>query len=468
MNRLWVRLALAFSVVTAVAVLAVAALADFAVRGNVQQFIQTENAYASLPVADSLGAFYAQRGSWDGVGQVLGQRLGGGPQQGQGPHEGMMNGMAHMMGNRPARLVADENYRVVFADGGGRTGTPFNPEEKANAIPILINNKTVGYFVTATAEPGAVYPEQAFLSELRGTLGLAAAIAGALGIALSLIISRTLAAPLASLANAARQFARGASQTRVEERGADEMKAVARAFNEMATEIERAESLRRNMVADIAHELRTPLTVMQGNLGAMLDEVYPLDRAEIATLYDQTRLLSRLVNDLRELALADAGQMQLHITSIKLADLLNSVVANFSVGAEAQNVVLALDADLPSASVNADADRVRQVLQNLVANALRHTPDGGHVTVHARQDSVSSVRVEVSDTGEGIAAEDLPHVFERFYRGDRSRTRTTGSTGLGLAIAKAWVDAMGGKIGVESERGNGARFWFTLPVAIQT
>jgi two-component system OmpR family sensor kinase/two-component system sensor histidine kinase BaeS len=206
---------------------------------------------------------------------------------------------------------------------------------------------------------------------------------------------------------------------------------------------------------------------MQGNLGAMLDEVYPLDRAEIATLYDQTRLLSRLVNDLRELALADAGQLQMHITLINLADLLNSVVANFSVGAEAQNVVLALDADLPSASVNADADRVRQVLQNLVANALRHTPDGGHVTVHARQDSAASVRVEVSDTGEGIAAEDLPHVFERFYRGDKSRTRTTGSTGLGLAIAKAWVDAMGGKIGVESERGNGARFWFTLPVAIQ-
>lgn len=460
MNRLWVRLALAFAAVTAVTVLAVAAVADIALRGNVQQFVQTENAYASLPVVDSLAAYYSQRGSWTGVGQVLGPR-----QRGQGAHEGMMGGMdmAHMMGNRPPRLVADENYHVVFADGSNRSGTVFNTEEKTNAIPILIDNKIVGYFVTATAEPGAIYPGQTFLGELRGALWIAAVVAGALGIGMSLVISRTLAAPLAGLANAARQFAKGGNKTRVTERGADEVKAVARAFNEMAGEIERAESTRRNMVADIAHELRTPLTVMQGNLGAMLDGVYPLDRAEIATLYDQTRLLGRLVSDLRELALADAGQLQLHPARIDLGELLKSVVANFSAGAEAQNVAIVLDEQMPATPVLADADRVRQVMQNLFTNSLRHTPPGGRITVLAAQESERLVRVEVRDTGEGIAAPDLDHVFQRFYRSDKSRARATGSTGLGLAIAKAWVEAMGGSIGVESKPGDGARFWFTLP-----
>jgi len=216
-------------------------------------------------------------------------------------------------------------------------------------------------------------------------------------------------------------------------------------------------------MADVAHELRTPLTVLQGNLRAMLDEVYPLDRAEIATLYDETRLLSRLVDDLRELALADTGQLQLNVQTVEIGETSRAVVASFSAVADAQNVRLTIEGD-ERVRVRADPDRLAQILRNLLANALRYTPNGGSITVSAQTLSEDTLRVSVADTGEGIAAEDLPHVFDRFYRGDKSHRRSSGSTGLGLAIAKAWVEAMGGTIGVESGRRRGSRFWFTLPV----
>jgi two-component system OmpR family sensor kinase/two-component system sensor histidine kinase BaeS len=215
------------------------------------------------------------------------------------------------------------------------------------------------------------------------------------------------------------------------------------------------------MIADIAHELRTPLAVLQGNLSAMLDEVYPLERNEIATLYDETRLLSRLVDDLRELALADAGQLPLNAQSVNVTVTLRAAIANFSVAADAQNIRITLEQG-EELFVRADPDRLAQILRNLIANALRHTPSGGSINLSA-QVAERFVRISVADTGEGIAAEDLPNIFERFYRGDKSRTRTSGSTGLGLAIAKAWVETMGGSIGVESELGRGSHFWFTLP-----
>jgi two-component system OmpR family sensor kinase/two-component system sensor histidine kinase BaeS len=272
----------------------------------------------------------------------------------------------------------------------------------------------------------------------------------------------------------------------VQVQGADEIAEVAREFNTMADEIQRAEILRRNLMADIAHELRTPLTVLQGNLSAMLDGVYPLERAEIATLYDETRLLNRLVDDLRELALAEAGQLQLNLQATDVAAIIESTAASFAVAAEMQGVRLSIDAkNLPRA--NADPDRLAQVLRNLISNALRHTLNDGVVTV-AGQSEQNKICVSVTDTGEGIAPEDLPHVFDRFYRGydvssqgkaaynleyltpredlSKSRARASGGTGLGLAIAKTQIEAMGGQIGVTSEPGRGARFWFTLPRSV--
>jgi len=216
----------------------------------------------------------------------------------------------------------------------------------------------------------------------------------------------------------------------------------------------------------VAHELRTPLSVLQGNLRAILDDVYDLDKAEISRLYDETRLLSRLVDDLRELALADAGQLNLNLRPTDVAQIIRSTADNLALAAEAGQVSLATALPDSLSTVQADPDRVCQVLRNLLVNALRHTPEGGSVPVTASARE-GKVEIAVSDTGEGIAAEDLPHVFERFWRADPSRARDdrlAGGTGLGLSVAQSLVEAQGGRIWAESTPGEGTVFRFTLPL----
>ncbi len=321
-----------------------------------------------------------------------------------------------------------------------------------------------GYVVTEPLPADMVLPapDQEFLDRLYRILVFAAFVVGTVGIVLGVLISRTMVAPLATVANGARAFAARDWNHRIIPDGASEIAAVAHAFNEMADEIGKAESLRRNLIADIAHELRTPLTVLQGNLRALLDGLYPMERAEIASLYDETRYLNRIVDDLRELALADAGQLPLHIESVDVAETFQTAVDNFSVAAEDQGTQINIALDEIS-SVKADPDRLAQVLRNLIVNALRHTP-GGCIRL-AAQRQANTVHISVSDTGEGIPPGELQHVFDRFYRGDKSRSRSSGGTGLGLAITKSWVEAMGGCIGAESTLDQGSHFWFTLPIA---
>lgn len=454
MNRLWVRLTLAFVAVTLVAVVAVAWLVDTSASNEFRQYLGQQDSLAQSGLLDDLAAFYQRNGNWNGVEEIFsafnapisrGRGQGGG-----GPGRG-----------RPPLSLADANGRVVYDERHQRVGSALSADERGMAQTISANGSVIGYLILGQPGRGPLAPsEQSFLDRLRVTLAIAGGAAIALGIALGTLISRALAAPLSHLAQAARKFAARDWNYRVKVQGADEIADVAREFNQMAEELARAETLRRNMMADIAHELRTPLTVLQGNLHAMLDGVYPLERSEIATLYDETRLLNRLVDDLRELALAEAGQLQLNLQSTDVSAIIESTVASFSVAADMQGVRLSVDAkNLPR--VNVDGDRLAQILRNLISNALRHTPNDGNVIVSAvTQDQ--KVCVSVADTGEGIAPEDLPRVFERFYRGDRSRARSSGGTGLGLAIAKTWVEAMGGTIGVESEGGRGTTFWFTL------
>ena len=475
MNRLWVRLSLAFVAVTLLAVSIVAVLADWNASTQFRQYLARQDVIAQSGVLDDLVAYYQQRGTWDGVESVLASAFG--------------RGRGQPRGSRPTLLVTDANYRVVYDEGGTRVGRDdpsgrLYDDERSIAQPIVASGRTVGYWLVSRAGQGLSSSEQNFLNQLRVAFIVAAIAAGGIGVVLGLLTSRALAAPLANLARAARAFASRDWNRRVPVRGADEIAEVAREFNEMADALQHAETLRRNLMADIAHELRTPLTVLQGNLRAMLDDVYPLERSEIATLYDETRLLNRLVDDLRELALAESGQLQLNSQSTDVSAIVRAAAANFAAAADAQNVRLGVEASDDLLCVDADPDRLAQVLRNLLSNALRYTPSGGVVSVqysvNSNQYSVNSeqfVRVCVCDTGEGIAPEDLSHVFDRFYRGDKSRTRTSfdpsaklragyrsgGGTGLGLAIAKTLIEAMGGAIGVESTRGGGSRFWFTLP-----
>ena len=238
----------------------------------------------------------------------------------------------------------------------------------------------------------------------------------------------------------------------------------------MTEELERSDRQRRNMTADVAHELRTPLHIIQGNLEGILDRVYEPNDEQISATLDETRALARLVEDLQTISLAEAGQLPLVLEPVDMGELLTDITTSFGPTAEADGVQLVLDlgsvegtgerADL---TVEGDAGRLDQVMTNLVANALRHTPAGGHVRLSAHADA-EVVRTIVADTGSGIAAEDLPHIFDRFWRGDRARTRSDGSGGgLGLAIVRQLVEAHGGQIDVESVEGEGSVFTISLP-----
>jgi signal transduction histidine kinase len=291
-----------------------------------------------------------------------------------------------------------------------------------------------------------------------------AAFGGVGGIIFGIVVSRVLTAPLNGLAATARAIGAHDLSRRVEEKGSDELKAVARAFNEMASGLEQGEQLRRNLLADVAHELRTPLSVLQANLRAILDEVYPLDQTEIAHLYEQTRFLSHLVDDLHLLAQAEARQLPLHLQETDLSQLVRTTAETFRPGAEAKEITLSTQLPDQSPLIQVDAARITQVLQNLLANAVRHTPAQGTITLGVEAEA-ETVSLSVADTGEGIPPEHLPHVFDRFYRTDSARSRDRGGGGLGLAIVRAIVEAHGGQIKVTSPGvpGQGSKFTICLP-----
>jgi len=306
-------------------------------------------------------------------------------------------------------------------------------------------------------------PEQNFLDRVNRAVLIAGLVAGVVALLLGFIVFRGITAPLGRLTRAAHAVSQGDLSQRVQIRSGDEISDLGAAFNTMAANLQRGEQVRREMTADIAHELRTPLSVIQGNLEAVLDGVYPPDGEHIQPALDQAQLLARLVEDLRTLALAEAGQLSLDLQATNAEELVKRVVASFEPKAAAQAVTLALDAPPSLPPVHADGQRIAQVLTNLLGNALRYTPEGGHVDLALRSEQ-PSVLVSVSDTGSGIAAEDLPHVFDRFYRADKSRSREGGGSGLGLAIARSIVEAHGGRIWAESEIGKGTTIAFTLPV----
>jgi signal transduction histidine kinase len=238
------------------------------------------------------------------------------------------------------------------------------------------------------------------------------------------------------------------------------VRALVRAFNEMTTRLQANEQQRRDLLADVTHELRTPITVIQGNLEGMLDGIYPADAAHLEAILEETRVLSRVIEDLRTLSLAEAGALKLQLQPTDIGELLDETAEAYRAQAEAAGVKIRVDGQAAGALAEADPTRIREVLGNLVSNALRYTPAGGEVTLRGQMGSDGEIRVGVADTGRGIAGDDLPHIFDRFYKGSDSR-----GTGLGLAIAKSLVTAHHGEIRAASEEGAGTTIEFTLPVA---
>jgi len=316
---------------------------------------------------------------------------------------------------------------------------------------------------------GQALMQQAALDRVNRVVLLGGFVALVAALAIGFFVFRAITRPIDQLTRAAHQLAQGDLSARVVDDhasrlGSDEISELGAAFNTMASSLQQSEQVRRDMTADVAHELRTPLAVMRGNLEAMLDGVYPFDAEHLTPVVNQVNLLTRLVEDLRTLALAEAGQLPLTKRPVDLAALLQSVLTSFEAQAATQQVILRAEIapDLPP--VDLDPDRMQQTVGVLISNALRYTPPHGSITVATKTDR-ASVTIEVADTGSGIAAEDLPHVFDRFYRADKSRARESGGSGLGLAIAKSIVEAHGGSIEAISRPGQGTQLIIRLPHA---
>ena len=307
-------------------------------------------------------------------------------------------------------------------------------------------------------------PTEALVGRVNRAVLLATIAASGAAFGLALFLVRTIAAPLGRVAAAARAVAAGDLNARAPTGGPRELTETATALNQMAATLAHQDALRRSMLADVTHELRTPLTVMQGQIEALVDGIFPATPEHLAPLHDQTLHLARLVEDLRTLAHADADQLALERAPTALQPLARDLLRSVEPSARQKGIRLASEIphDLPL--LDADAVRLRQVLGNLLANALRHTPAGGQIRLSARAEG-EDVVLTLNDTGSGIPREDVPHVFERFYRTDRSRSRDTGGSGLGLAIARRLTDAHGGTIALESEVGRGTMVSLRWPRA---
>lgn len=330
---------------------------------------------------------------------------------------------------------------------------------------------TIGFLLRPDPPANARVPTEAEVASFRPRIQQVVAqslitlvITGsALGIGAGIWMSRRMTAPLEALAEGTDVVGGGNLAYRVTPKGSEEMVALAESFNQMATRLEGSEQLRRNLLADVAHELRTPLTVLQGNLRAILDDVYALDKGEVARLYDQTRHIHRMVNDLHELAQAEARQLPLDCQPVDLVELAAHTTSIFEPVAEAEAITLCVDLPPSPIMVRIDRARITQVLQNLLNNSLRHTPLDG--TIQLRVASNEDASIVITDSGEGIAPEHLAHLFDRFYRTDQARDRDSGGAGLGLAIVRALVEAHGGTVTAQSPGiGHGSTFTIKLPL----
>ena len=459
MNRLWVRLSLAFAAIIIVSFGTISYTArQYFADSNLHSLALS---YFSRPAGliDLLEEYYAGHESWQGVSPLL---------------AGADSALFFNATNRTVLVLTDPEGHVVYATAGTDRPSRLEASQLQQSLPISVEGRTVGFldlfqreqptkrlFTFSAADdisPGFAERASEFLLQVL-------LIGAVLAIGFGMLVSNRLSAPLTHLVDGTQAIARRDLSFRVAERGSTEVQEVSASFNKMAAALEDAETLRRNMLNDIAHELRTPLTVLEGNLQAILDDVYPLKKAEIARLYDQTRHLNRLVDDLRLLAQAEARQLPLQRSSSDLVVLLEEVAELFSPLAGEKSI--SLDTSLPPSSVFAAVDRMRlaQTLQNLLTNALQHTPAGGVITLSLRAEEETAM-ITVADNGDGIASEDISHVFDRFYRVDKNRTRDTGGVGLGLAIAQAFVEAHDGKIEVASAGvGQGSTFTNRLPLA---
>lgn len=491
LQSLWFKLAGIFALVILISNGTVVILTNQATTDQFEFYVTQAGQQWAAQLSPALADYYARNGSWQGVEPVLqnpwSYAMGsnnGMSWEGSGRMGGRMGGMggSDMMGrdwrsgeqnvemgmgmdlwaaSGSRLLLAQENGQIVADTAGQLVGSRLPDDDLARGVPVTLQGQPIGT-VLATAAATPATPAGDFLGSVNRAVLWSSIVAGGIAIILGSLLFLQLIRPLQSLSAAAQGIATGDLSRRAREDGQDEVGQVARSFNQMATSLQNYENERRQTIAAIAHELRTPLSVIQGNLDAMLDGVLPANEEELVLLHQESRLLNRLIDDLRTLSLADAGQLDLQMAPVNLEKLITETVERLQLHAEAKGIHLKAVTAEELPRIQADEARLSQVLTNLVDNAVRYTPEGTVVEVSARVVS-GSIEVSVNDNGPGIPAEDVPRLFDRFWRGEKSRSRATGGSGLGLAVAKQLVQVHGGRIWVESELNRGARFAFRLP-----
>ena len=432
-------------------------------------------------IAPSLAEYYETSQTWDGVVTYIQTILGDlslpssnqgsmGQMHGQGPKG--LNGTGSMMGTIDQRVLLTDSKGFVLYDSTNQITSQKLPEaEQKEGTPIIVNDITVGTLLL-TPENSANTPAAEFLQSVRKAIISSAIVASFIALVLGTLLFVQLTAPMRKLRKAAAAVAEGNLEQRVDIPGQDEFAELGVTFNQMMESLSQAQKQREHLMADVAHELRTPLSAIQGTLEAIQDGVLPYDREQIDALYAETTLLNRLIGDLRLLSLAENSQLNLELQQTSPSVLVQQVVERAQPLALTKNIRLEFSAEQKLSELLLDPDRITQVLNNLIQNSLRYSPSGGSIMVDASEDLLAKkVIISVTDTGPGIRSEDLPNIFDRFYRADKSRSRNSGGSGLGLAIVKELVHAHGGRVSAispvileENQKGSGTKFIIELPL----
>ncbi|MCU0488634.1 MAG: ATP-binding protein [Anaerolineales bacterium] len=456
MNSMRSRLLASFAIVLLVSIASVVLIARQTTAREVQAFMFRGSMIELDSLASDLEAYYESTGSWQGVESLL--------PRGQSQGSGMGRQGIGMM-NQRIRL-ADQDGQVLVDTSSSQQNTTLSAAERQTAVILQVRGARIGYLLVESGTGMSANASGFLLARLNRAALVSALIGGGIALLLALILAERLVRPMRELTRASRQMAKGDLSQRVPIEGKDELAGLGQAFNQMAGSLQQANENRQAMTADIAHELRTPLSVQRAHLEAIQDGIYPASPESLQPVLEQNLLLTRLVEDLRTLALADAGQLRLEVVPVEFLGLLERIIERFQPQAKANGIDLslivspALQAARPILQV--DPIRIEQILGNLLSNALRYLSQGGSIVVDVERRG-KTLAIQVRDSGPGISPEALAHIFERFYRADKSRSRSEGGSGLGLAIARQLAEAHGGTLTAANVQPNGAIFTLTLP-----
>jgi signal transduction histidine kinase len=455
-----IKLLISFVLLVFVSVSVVIILAYQGVANEVRSFMFRGSMVHAQELSKSLEEYYQANQTWQGAEALLSPN-GNAGMMGRGYGAGGGQGMMGNMMNQRMRLANAEG-RILYDSSTAQVEGSLTAEELSNAIQLKIDGGIIGYLLPESAMIYSAADEQFLLSRLTR----AALIAGLLGAGLSLLLAFFLAyqlmRPVRALTRAVKMVEKGDFSQHVPVHGNGELAQLSITFNNMADSLQKSQESRRAMTADIAHELRTPLAVQLAHLEALQDGIYPLTPENLEPILAQNQMLNHLVEDLRTLTLADAGQLKLDLVTTDIQSLVERVVERFKPQAASRQVDLQLTSAPGCPSSMVDPARIEQIMNNLLSNALRHTPDGGKIEIILKANG-NKLLVTVHDNGPGISEEALPYIFERFYRADRSRSRSEGGSGLGLAIALQIAALHEGTLTADNDPQGGAVFTLSLP-----